>query len=265
MKIDRNALCPCQSGLKFKKCCRMNPDRIEAANSLNAQYIDRDYVFSNLKQRSTKMAQFLDAVPSEIVQLLWIFVNPKLNANMRSLAGFGHFAIIVKQLPIAEENFFDFSHEIGHIILGMMNYPLAEIVSGDMSLVSLATVLTNTIMDPLVNSLVVQSGFDLTEYMRKAIRIQSPMIKSIPHDTIENRHFLRCLCIEKLLEWRILNIPLENAFLPVFQQYHPDEYAFAAEFVDSLNIHRLNDPQYVRDELYRLITENQMQNTLRLR
>ena len=137
MKIDRNALCPCQSGLKFKKCCRMNPDRIEAANSLNAQYIDRDYVFSNLKQRSTKMAQFLDAVPSEIVQLLWIFVNPKLNANMRSLAGFGHFAIIVKQLPIAEENFFDFSHEIGHIILGMMNYPLAEIVSGDMSLVSL--------------------------------------------------------------------------------------------------------------------------------
>lgn len=264
MKIERNGLCPCQSGAKYKKCCRVNPERIEAANFLNAQYIDRDYVLSDLKQRSTTMEQFLDAVPAEIIQLLWIFVDPKLNANMRSMAGFDHFGIIVKQLPIAEDDFFDFAHEIGHIVLSMMNYPLVQIISGNMGLTSLATVLTNAIMDPLVNRFVVQFGFDINEYMRKGIRLQSQMIKSTQHNSVEDRHFLRCLCIEKILEWRILNIPFENAFLPIFQEYHPDEYAFASQFVDSLEIPRLDDPHYVRDELSRLIRVNQMQHIISL-
>ena len=264
MKIGRNSFCPCQSGLKYKKCCLIHPERSEAAEPLNAQYIDRDYVLSNLKQRSVTMAQYLDAVPREIIDLVWIFVNPQLGANMRSLAGFGHFSIVVKQIPIAEDDFFDFAHEIGHIVLGGMNYPLAEVISGDMKQMSLASILVNTIMDPLVNRRVVQFGFDLTEYIRKGIRIQAPGIKSIPHNNTKDRHFLRCLCIEKILEWRLLNIPFENAFLPLFQQYHPDEYAFASGFVESLDIPRLDDPQYVRAELSRLIIENQMQGILRL-
>lgn len=264
MNIPGNSFCPCQSGLRYKKCCMIHPERSEAAASLNAQYIAPSYVLSNLKQRSHEMVHFLDTVPAEILLSLWVFIKPDLNANMRSMAGYDHYAIIIKKMPLPEADFFDFAHEIGHIILAQQKYPSVVVSSDSIGMMSLGTILTNTIMDPLVNRLVANSGFDLAEYMKKAIRIQSPGIKNMPHDTVRNRHYLRCLCIEKILEWRILDIPFENAFLPIFQKYHPNEYAFANAFVDSLDISRLDDPEYVRDELSRLIKENQVQGILYL-
>lgn len=264
MKIERNALCPCHSGLKYKKCCLMNPDRIEAAQSLNSQYIDRDYLLTNLRERSDCMARFLDALPKQLTDLLWIFINPSLNANMRSMAGYGHLVILIRQFPILDEDFFDFAHEIGHFVLILNNYPGCRVLSGDLRMASLATVLTNTIMDPLVNQLVVKHGFNFAEYIQKSFRIQLQGLKFPTPNTIEDRHMVRCLCIEKMLEWRILEIPLENLFLPVFEQYHPNEYKFAVNFVESIDLDRLNDPNYVHEILSQLIHENQMQDILAL-
>ena len=264
MKIGRNDACPCESGLKYKKCCLVHQERTEAAESLNSQYIDRDYIITDLKRRSPAMVHFFDAVPPHLIQNLWLFVSPNLNANMRSLLGYGHYCIIFRQVPISDEDFFDFAHEICHIIFSLRKYPMCGVKRNDPSLTYLATILTNTLMDPMVNSLVVKSGFDLVEYMSKAIREQSSVIKSASHNTTEGRHFLRCLCIEKMLEWRILDIPFENAFLPIFSEFHPNEYRFASEYVDSIDVLRLGDPQYVRDALARLIAENQMQDILYL-
>ena len=264
MKIGRNSFCPCQSGLKYKKCCLIHPERNETAEYLNAQYIDRDYVLSDLKQRSVTMARYLDTVPREIIDLVWIFVNPQLEANMRSMGMNGHLVVIVKQVPIAESDFFDFAHEIGHHLFFMNGYPSGGIKTNNASLTFLATTLLNTIMDPLVNNYVAQHGFDLDEYIKKGFSIQLQEIKDIPHNFIEARHILRCLCIEKILEWRILNIQFENLFLPIFQQYHPDEYKFAVDFVNKIDFSMLTDPQYVRLVLSSLIDENQMQDILSL-
>ena len=119
-------------------------------------------------------------------------------------------------------------------------------------------------MDPLVNSLVAHHGFELDEYVKKGFALQLPDIKNVPHNSTESRHFLRCLCIEKILEWRILNLQMENLFLPIFRQYHPDEYKFAVAFADSIDHSQLDDPQYVRQVLSQLINENEMQDMLYL-
>lgn len=264
MKIERNGLCPCQSGEKYKKCCLKHPERMEAAQSLNAQYVDTGFVLSDFKARSTIFAKFLDDIPEQLLDLLWVFVNPSLNANMRSAAGYGHLVIIVRQWPLPEEDFFDFAHEITHIVLGLNGYPGCKVLSGDLRLISLGTVLTNTIMDPLVNQRVVQYGFDFTEYIQKSFRMQLDMLKFPTPNTVEDRHSLRCLCIEKILEWRMLEIPFVNLFLPIFEQYHPCEYRFALDFVNSIDISRLGEPNYVRELLSQLIHENQMQDTLGL-
>ena len=216
MAIDRNAPCPCRSGLKYKKCCLLHPDRAECGSTISAEYIDRDYVLKDLAARSDTMSQFLSALPDWLVDLLWIYVKPTLDANMRSLSGFGHCFIVVKQLPIPEEDFFDFAHEIGHAIMVLKRYPCCEIISGDQALTGLGTILTNTIMDPLVNRLVMRCQFDIQAYMEKGFRIQLPMIEKHSHDHLWDQHFLRCLCIEKILEWRLLSLPFENRFLPAF-------------------------------------------------
>ena len=262
MKIERNAPCPCHSGLKYKKCCLMNPERNNAAASLNAQYIDSNYVLADLRKRSPVMSSFLDVIPKQITDHLWVFINPQLNSNMRSAAIYGHFVIIIRQLPIADDDFFDFAHEIGHFILALKNYPSCSITSGNLSLISLATVLTNTIMDPLVNQLVVQHGFDFDTYIQKSFRIQLNGLKFPTPNNIKDRHMLRCLCIEKILEWRLLNIPFDNLFLPVFEQYHPNEYMFAVDFINRIDLQQLGDPKYVKQILSQLIHENQMQDTL---
>ena len=113
MAIDRNAPCPCRSGLKYKKCCLLHPDRAEFSGMIGADYVDRDYVLKDLAARSDTMAQFLSALPDWLVNMLWVYYKPTLDANMRSLSGFGHCSIVVKQLPIPEDDFFDFAHEIG--------------------------------------------------------------------------------------------------------------------------------------------------------
>lgn len=262
MKIERNAPCPCHSGLKYKKCCLLNPERNEAAVSINSQYIDSNYVLANLRERSPVMSRFLNAIPKQITDLLWIFINPRLNANMRSASAYGHLVIIIRQFPIADEDFFDFAHEVGHFIFVLNNYPSCGIISGDLRLASLATVLTNTIMDPLVNQLVVRYGFDFDAYVQKSFRIQLNGLKFPTPNNPKDRHMLRCLCIEKILEWRLLNIPFDNLFLPVFEQYHPNEYNFAVNFVNRIDLQQLGNPKYVKQILSQLIHENQMQDTL---
>ena len=264
MAIDRNAPCPCRSGLKYKKCCLLHPDRVEFSGMIGADYVDRDYVLKDLAARSDTMAQFRSALPDWLVNMLWVYYKPTLDANMRSLSGFGHCSIVVKQLPIPEDDFFDFAHEIGHAIMVLKGYPCCEIISGDQGLTGLGTVLTNTIMDPLVNKLVMRCQFDIQAYMEKGFRIQLPMIEKHPHDHLWDQHFLRCLCIEKILEWRLLAIPFENRFLPAFQKYHPKEYGFANSYADSLDMKQVSDPAYVRTVLTQLILDNHMEAIIRL-
>ena len=213
---------------------------------------------------SDTMSQFLSALPDWLVELLWIYVKPTLDANMRSLSGFGHCFIVVKQLPIPEEDFFDFAHEIGHAIMVLKRYPCCEIISGDQALTGLGTILTNTIMDPLVNRLVMRCQFDIQAYMEKGFRIQLPMIEKHSHDHLWDQHFLRCLCIEKILEWRLLSLPFENRFLPAFQKHHPKEYEYADSYANSLDLNRLSDPAYVRAMLTQLIQDNHMEGIIRL-
>lgn len=100
--------------------------------------------------------------------------------------------------------------------------------------------------------------------MGKGFRIQLPMIEKHPHDHLWGQHFLRCLCIEKILEWHLLVIPFENCFLPAFQKYHPKEYEFANSYADSLDMKQLSDPAYVRTVLTQLILDNHMEAIIRL-
>lgn len=265
MTIDRNSLCSCRSGMKYKKCCMKHPERNEFGCLIGAEYIDRYTVFTDLAARSNIMTQLLRALPERMMDLVWVYLNPNLDANMRSVAGYGHYAIIIKQFPIHEEDFFDFAHELGHVYMIMQNYPGSEIISGNPSLMGLGTVLTNTLMDPIVNKFVTQWRLDIQGYMEKSFRIQIPMIEKCSHNHLWEQHYLRCLCIEKILEWRILELPIENRFLPVFRRHHPSEYEFALSFADSLELNRLSDPSYVREILKQLIRDNHMEAELRVR
>ena len=85
------------------------------------------------------------------------------------------------------------------MIFGEKGYPTARVLDQDINKTYLATVLTNTVIDPLINKLLINFGFNFQKYIDKAIKIQIPMLEGYPDEIdlhLFDRHMIICLLIK---------------------------------------------------------------------
>ena len=263
-KIMPNDRCPCMSGKKYKHCCSRNKELLDfIKQNTGGDYIDSSYVLNDVISHSSQMETYLKEILPKIDMNIMFSVNTRLNANMRSGgildANIG--IIIVKKVPIHEKDYFDLAHEFGHLLLYKKGYPGFE--CKDKNLSGLDSVVGNTIMDPMINKMLYKYGFDFIEYLKKGFAIQIPIFRNYPEEDkldIFNRHFLKCLIIEKELEWEIIDESLlENKFKLLYQVKYPTLYQEAIDFIDYVKKMGI-EPEHVRKAFEKLLKDNDMEN-----
>lgn len=267
-KTGRNDDCPCMSGKKYKKCCMNNLEMINFfKKELNAQYIDGQYMIKNLLNGSDLLRNYLnDTLPSLKKPIIWL-CNPQLNSNMRSIGFEETHGIIVKKVPINYEDYIDIAHEIGHLLLSEQNFPSSSPVDNDFNKMYLCTILNNTVLDPLINAKIKNYGFDFEGYMNKGIKIQIPIIKGYPVESIlhkYDKHFLKCLLIEKVLEWRLLDKNINNPFIDEYKNKYPNIYEEAMDTIKYIDSIGYDNPDKVRLILNKILKDNMMENTIEI-
>ncbi|CDA11185.1 YecA family protein [Intestinibacter bartlettii] len=267
-KIGRNEPCPCMSGKKYKKCCENQKERdLFLKKELNAQYIDSKYMLDNFLKEPSPLINYLkDKLELVKKPIMWL-LNPNLNANMRSMSLENLYAIIVKEVPVKEEDYFDVAHEIGHLILASEGYPTSSPIDGDFKKAYLCTILNNTILDPLINKEVKKYGFDFNSYINKGVKIQVPYIKSLPSENfldLYNKHFIKCLMIEKLLEWDLLDKNIINPFEEICKQKYINLYKIILEEVEYIRNIGYDTPEKAKKILTKILNDNNMTDIIEI-
>lgn len=192
--------------------------------------------------------------------IIWL-LNPKLDANMRSIDLKDMYAIIVKEVPVKEKDYFDIAHEIGHLIFGEQGYPMTRPKDNDPNKRFLGTILTNTVMDPKINSNLISYGFNFIEYLNKNISGQIPTLQNYPNEYMLNlfdKHFIKCLLIEKILEWDMLEEDIINPFECICKEKYPNIYLETLEETKFVREIGIDTPEKVRIIIKRILDNNQM-------
>ena len=264
----RNDKCPCMSGKKYKNCCINQTERDKwLKENLNAQYIDSIYIMNDLVLNSKKLARyFQDKLPLIQKPIIWL-CNPNLNANMRSINIEDMYGIIIKKVPVASKDYFDIAHEIGHLVLGEQGYPFSRVIDGDQRKVYLGSILTNTIIDPIINKEVVKYGFSFDEYMNKALEIQIPILQGYPQEFMLHtfdRHFVKCLLIEKILEWDLFKENRINPFEELCKQKYPNIYSETLSTISYIREIGIDTQEKVRNILNKILLDNSMNNIIQI-
>lgn len=268
-KIMPNDKCSCKSGKKYKFCCLNRKQFLIALkNFTGGEYIDTNYVLSEVTGHSEIMRKYLESILPSIDRSIVFAVNPNLNANMRTggIEDTNISIIIVKRVPISEDDYFDLAHEFGHILTYEKGYTATSTKNVDMAM---GTVLTNTIMDPMINQMLYSYGFDFITYLKKGFSIQIPLLKGYPIEAkldLFFRHYIKCLIIEKELEWEIIDESiLANEFKKVYKDKYPLLYKEAVEFIEYAKTKGMDTPEEVKAVLSKLRSDNKMEQYIELR
>lgn len=268
-KIMPNDKCPCMSGKKYKFCCFKRQEFLKEIKAITGgDYIDTNYILSNATKNLPLLKTYLNKIFPLINMSVIFAVNKDLDANMRSIGSNDKTVgiIVIREAPIKQKDYFDLAHEFGHLLTVKNGYPMVQTAKGVPT--AIGTVFTNTIMDPIINRVLYSFGFDFISYLEKGFSIQIPMLKSYPEEQnldLLQRYFIKCLIIEKELEWDIINENiLENKFKTVYHDKYPLAYKEALEFVSYVKEKGIDSPEKVRSLLIKLRADNKMEQYIEI-
>ena len=152
-------------------------------------------------------------------------------------------------------------------MLSESGYPSCSIIGNDPKKGYLASVLNNVILDPIINRQLKQYGFDFRAHIEKSIKIQVPVVKSYQEEEKlhkYDRHFLKCLLIQKILDWNLLDDDIENPFEEIYKQKYPTIYNEALEIIQYIKSLEWNTPQIASEILNKIIKDNDMTDTIQI-
>ena len=173
----------------------------------------------------------------------------------------------MKKTLVDNDDYFDLAHEIGRLLFAEQGYPSANIKDNDSRKTYLASILMNTVVAPKINKDIINYGFDFIPYINKSIAIQIPIINNYANEDglhLFDKHYLKCLLIEKILEWDFLADDMVNPFTELFENNYPIIYQEALEDTRFIRELGTDTPEKMRIVLNRLLDENKMNETIEI-
>lgn len=233
-------------------------------NEFHAIYYD----ISGLSfSKNMKALEYIKKTIDTLSMPVFFFIKPDLSASMRSMSLEDIcYIVLMKKKPEASRTLTEIAHEFGHFYYAEKGYPQARLSNGDHVDVGMATILSNTVMDPLINRDLFNAGIDLVEYMQDAVKAQAPdLMFGYPEYNKMNKHqkhFVKCLLIEKIQEWAIIGNAIPNAFVEIAEKRHKRLLAESRNFVKRIKATGTNTPDKCRKLLVMLAKENNMEDEI---
>ena len=233
-------------------------------NEFHATYYDISTV--NFSENS-KALEYIQDIINELSIPVIFFIKPDLSASMRSMSLEDTcYMILMKNTPASSRSLTEIAHEFGHFYHAEKGYPSVRLANGEHINVELATILSNAVMDPIINRDLHNAGLDLVEYMQDAVREQAPSLAfGYPEYSKMNKHqkhFVKCLLIEKIQEWSIIENTIPNAFTEIAEKKHKRLLIESRNFVKKIKATGTNTPEKCKKLLLMLAKENNMENEI---
>ena len=233
-------------------------------NEFHATYYDISTLsFSN----NMKAREYIKKTIKLLSMPVFFFIKPDLSASMRSMSLEDTcYMILMKNIPESSRTLTEIAHEFGHFHYAEKGYPQVKLVNGDHINVEMASILSNTVMDPLINRDLYNIGIDLVEYMKDAVKEQAPdlMFGYPEYNKMDKhqKHFIKCLLIEKIQEWAVIGNAIPNTFVEIAEKRHKRLLVESRNFVKKIKATGTNTPDKCRKLLLMLAKENNMEDEI---
>ncbi|MDR3588010.1 MAG: SEC-C domain-containing protein [Desulfosporosinus sp.] len=273
--VELNQSCPCKSGSKYRDCClplKGLPEFLVTSGMCNefTIYAER-YTLNTLLKKSKEFKAYFISERSKIAKPVIWGVDPTLSASMRTgeIQGLLNL-IIVKKSPISLDDAFDAAHELRHLFLAQQGFPKASITDLGLKIefdTTFATILLNSIMDPLVNSGLTQFGFDLWSYFDKASREQRIVKERGLKEPLQNKdRYLEVLFyIQKALDFELANTQssrLSDDFMDWYKMMYPNTVREATEIINEIESLGFDTPDKARLILTKIVNQFNLNNII---
>jgi len=269
--VELNQSCTCKSGLKYRECCLPLEEMIE---SMAFKVYAERYALNILLKKSKVFKAFYDSERPKIINRIVWAVDSSLSANMRTAfwPSDNYNIIILKKVPIDLVDTFDAAHELRHLLLGQEGFPMASITdygSRNGFDTRFATVLLNSVMDPLVNSGLSEYGFDLWSYFDKCSQVQRHFRETHFQPPLSDRHkyFEVSFYIQKALDYELANKQSQRPhddFLEWFGLTFPVITQEATIILNEIRLIGYDTPEKVRLILAKIIKQYNMNDIINL-
>lgn len=186
---------------------------------------------------------------------------------MRAMAidGISYF-ILMRGVPDSSRALTEIAHEFGHYYYAEKGYPKVRPISKEQKDVTSATILSNAIMDPVINKELYDLEINLVEYMQDVVMIQAAelMFGYPEYDKLDKyqKNYIKCLLIEKLQEWDIIQNAIPNAFVEIAEKKYKRLLVDSRNFVKKIKAIGTNNPEKCIKLLKLLSKENDMENEI---
>lgn len=217
--------------------------------------------------KNRKALKYINGVITKLTKPIFFFVKPDLGASMRTMEmeDVCHF-ILMRGEPSTSRELTEIAHEFGHLFYGEKGYPRAVFVNGEYANAERATIISNAVMDPLINRDLHDAGLDIVEYMQDAIKIQATeLMFGYPEysklDKYQRNH-IKCLIIEKIQEWDIIRNAIPNVFVEIADKKYKRILMESRNFVKRINATGTNNPEKCKKLLEMLTKENNISDEI---
>lgn len=238
------------------------------------KYIENEFhaTYYNIAEldfsKNRKALEYINNVITKLSKPVYFFIEPDLGASMRSMkmGDVCHF-ILMRNEPKISRELTEIAHEFGHLLYSEKGYPQAQLCEGaNMIHAGRATIISNTVMDPIINRDLYNAGLDIVEYMQDAVQIQAAeLMFGYPEysklDKYQKNH-IKCLLIEKIQEWYIIQNAIPNTFVEIADKKYKRILVESRNFVKKINAIGTNNPEKCKKLLNMLIKENNMENEI---
>ncbi len=191
-KTGRNDPCPCGSGKKYKKCCLHPENRISPigvyrlpSGTLTDTY-PGELILEDLYKKSKEFRAFYDSEKDKLPRnIFWLKADPAIASSLSySIGQKGRFArsitkrktdhlLILDDIPPKVGDIFVVAHELMHCIVFSEGYPGVGVTKTEgippehqRANAVIAAKLTSMIHDILVDSRLINYGFDVSDLLK---------------------------------------------------------------------------------------------------
>ena len=183
-KIGVNDPCPCGSGKKYKRCCKLKttPSKLDEIPQFARSPLKEESTFKLLLKDSEPFHRYYSDVRPQLTNFMVVHDSGLPNgirARTTRSNGMKYLRLRTPVCPITDAALI--AHELGHFLLDTTGFPCV----GGLNDHQAAAALNSALQDPLVDAMLVKCEFDLTKDNINEVEESIRTLTGIPHAPID--------------------------------------------------------------------------------